>query len=59
LKRVSAFAQGYGGQGGRKYTEADVSASFLVKRSFPLPKEPPTLIRGALFYGMVKKSKIR
>ena len=45
MKRVSAFAQGYGGQGGRKYTEADVSASFLVKRSFSLPQEPSTLIR--------------
>ena len=49
LKRGSAFAQGYGGQGGRKYTEADVSASFLVKRSFPLPQEPSTLIRNGAF----------
>ena len=45
MKRVSAFAQGYGGQGERKYTGADVSASFLVKRSFPLPQEPSTLVR--------------
>ena len=45
LKRVSSSAQGYGGQGERKYLEADVSASFLVKRSFPLPQEPSPLVR--------------
>ena len=50
MKRVSAFAQGYGGQGERKYTGADVSASFLVKRSFPLPQEPSTLVGNSAFH---------
>jgi hypothetical protein len=38
LKRVSAFAQGYGGQGGRKYTEADVSAFSREKKFSPSPR---------------------
>ena len=38
MKRVSAFAQGYGGQGGRKYTEADVSAFSREKKFSPSPR---------------------
>ena len=37
LKSGSAFAQGCGGQGGRKYTGADVSAFSREKKFFASP----------------------
>ena len=50
IRRFSAFAQGCVGQRGG-YTEADVSASFLEKRSFLLPQEPSALIgKKGLFF---------